>query len=243
MGCGRLAIFLCLTSQTAASQTSVPAGPLVRWPEAIGFVVVAATAFGTDGVIRRTIQGQGHNSGFRNGAALVGNVYGNAKYVIPALSLGTVGAKLAGSDDLYGAGRRALKSEILATGTTLLLKSLIGRRRPDISPDHPYRFHPFSLAYNSLPSGHTAVAFALATSLAMETEGSLLDIGLYGLAATTAFARMHVDKHWASDTVVGAAIGILAARLVQRSDRTGDGSAATAVHRGPGVTLRVSFAF
>ena len=242
MGRARLVVLLCLTSRTAASQASAPAGPLARWPEAIGFVAVAATAFVTDGVIRRTIQG--HTTGFRNGAAGVGNAYGNPKYVLPALSLGTIGARLAGSDGLYDAGRRALKSEVLATGTTLVLKSLVGRRRPDVAPHDPYRFHPFSLAYNSLPSGHTATAFALATSLAMETEGSLLDIGLYGIAATTAFARMHVDKHWASDTVVGAAIGILAARLVHRHDRSDEsGSPAARTTRGEGVTLRVDFAF
>jgi hypothetical protein len=58
----------------------------------------------------------------------------------------------------------------------------------------------------------------------MESQSDLTDVALYGLAATTAFARMHVDKHWASDLVVGAGIGILAARFVRRhshSDGTG----------------------
>jgi membrane-associated phospholipid phosphatase len=54
----------------------------------------------------------------------------------------------------------------------------------------------------------------------METKGALPDIILHGLAAGTAFARVHVNKHWASDTVVGAGIGILTARFVRRHDRS-----------------------
>ena len=79
-----------------------------------------------------------------------------------------------------------------------------------------------SIPRSSLPSGHTTVAFSFAASLAMETKSVLPDIFLYGLAATTIFARVHVDKHWASDTIVGAGLGILAARLVRRYDRSGE---------------------
>lgn len=213
-------LVLALTAHPAAAQQlgpDSPARPLVRWPEALGLVALTGITFVTDGSIRATIQG--HNSRFRNSVADLGNAFGNARYVYPALLLGTLGGKVVGSSDLNRVSWRAFKSTALGGAATLVLKSLIGRRRPEVSPDDPYRFSPISFSFNSLPSGHTTTAFALATSLAMETKSDLPDIVLYGLAATTAFARMHVDKHWASDTLLGAGIGILAARFVRRHDR------------------------
>jgi membrane-associated phospholipid phosphatase len=219
---GLLAV-LCLAGHRAAAQAVAEARPLVRWPEALGFVALTGITFVTDERIRGTILG--HNSGFRNTAAEIGNAFGNPRYVLPALVLGTISGKLAGWSDIHEPGWRALKSTALASGTALVLKSLIGRRRPDVSPDGPYRFSPLSFRFNSLPSGHTATAFGRATSLAMESRSHLADIVLYGLATTTAFARMHIDRHWASDTVVGAGVGILAARYVRRHDHsTGGGS-------------------
>lgn len=44
----------------------------------------------------------------------------------------------------------------------MILKSAIGWRRPNSSPDNPFRFTPFTFKDNSFPSGHTTVAFALA---------------------------------------------------------------------------------
>ena len=210
---------LFLAGQSGSAQTAVPQSrPLIRWPEALGFVALTGITFSTDGGIRTAIQG--HHSGFRNSVAGVGNTFGNSKLIFPALFFMTVGAKVAGSPDLYDGSWRSFRSAALATSTTLVLKSLIGRRRPDVNPHDPYRFNPISFTFNSFPSGHTTVAFSLATSLAMETKSRADDVLLYGLAASTAFGRMHVDKHWASDTVVGAAIGILAARYVRRHDHS-----------------------
>lgn len=235
------ALLVALAGRSADAQTGAPNRPVVRWPEAVGFVALAGTAFLSDEAIRWTIQG--HNTGFRNSVAYVGNAFGNPKYVLAALAISTAGARLAGWDGVFDPGWRALQTQVVAVGSTMVLKSLIGRRRPEVSPDDPYRFNPVSFSYNSLPSGHTTTAFALATSLALETNSIPLDVVLYGLATTTAFARMHVDKHWASDTVVGAAIGILAARLVHRRQRAGDSNSATLARRGPGVTLGMSFSF
>jgi membrane-associated phospholipid phosphatase len=217
-----LLLVLCLAGHPAAAQapnSGAQAPRLVRWPEALGFAAITGITFATDASIRATVQG--HNSSFRNSVAYVGNAFGYAKNVYPALLLGTLGGKVIGASDLYRVSWRALKSTALAGGATLVLKSLVGRRRPDVSPDDPYQFRPITFSSASLPSGHTTVAFSFAASLAMETKSVLPDIVLYGLAATTIFARVHVDKHWASDTIVGAGLGILAARIVRRYDRSG----------------------
>jgi membrane-associated phospholipid phosphatase len=132
------------------------------------------------------------------------------------LALGALGGKLAGSKVVSGVSWRALKSTLLAGAAVMVLKSAIGRQRPYQSPDDPYVFYPFTFSDSSMPSGHTAVAFSLAASLAAETRDKWSDAVFFGLATLTAFGRMHYDKHWASDTVVGAGIGILSARLINR---------------------------
>jgi membrane-associated phospholipid phosphatase len=212
-------LILCAAGPAAVAQTP-NARPLVSWPEAIGAVALTGITFLTDRDIRSTFQG--HDTRFRSSVADVGNMFGNVRYVYPLLLVGAVGSDAAGWSGFHRVSWRAFKSAVLGGGTTFVLKSLIGRRRPDVSPDDPYQFSPLSFRFNSFPSGHVTAAFALATSLSMETRSVLPDIVLYGLAASTAFGRMHVDKHWASDTVVAAGIGILAARYVRRHDRSGD---------------------
>lgn len=68
---------------------------------------------------------------------------------------------------------------------------------------------------NSFPSGHTATAFMTATMLHKE-YGHLspwISIGAYGVATATGVSRQLNNKHWMSDVMVGAGIGILATEL------------------------------
>ncbi|WP_163318253.1 phosphatase PAP2 family protein [Dysgonomonas sp. 520] len=68
---------------------------------------------------------------------------------------------------------------------------------------------------NSFPSGHTATAFVGAHILYKEyrDESKWVGIAGYTAAATTGFMRMHNKRHWFSDVVTGAGVGILSAEL------------------------------
>lgn len=64
---------------------------------------------------------------------------------------------------------------------------------------------------NSFPSGHTATAFAGATILHKEF-GNLspwYSIGGYTLATLTGLSRIMNNRHWLSDVIVGAGVGIV----------------------------------
>lgn len=65
---------------------------------------------------------------------------------------------------------------------------------------------------NSFPSGHTATAFMTATMLHKEYGHRSLwySIGGYTLATLTGVTRQLNNRHWMSDVMVGAGIGILA---------------------------------
>ena len=68
---------------------------------------------------------------------------------------------------------------------------------------------------NSFPSGHTATAFMTATMLHKEYghRSPWYSIGGYTLATVTGVARQLNNRHWMSDVMVGAGIGILATEL------------------------------
>jgi membrane-associated phospholipid phosphatase len=96
-------------------------------------------------------------------------------------------------DDWTGA-RQAVYSMGAAEGVSLLGKSVIHEQRPDHSDN------------NSFPSGHSAVAFASATTM-YRRYGWEIGLPAYALATLTASARVAADKHHWYDAVAGAAIG------------------------------------
>ncbi len=102
---------------------------------------------------------------------------------------------------------------LLETVATQASKALVGRARPYQDPDRDgLDFAPFS-NQTAFPSGHTAAAFALATTLGDAVGSRWARAGLYTLATGTAWARLAEEKHWLSDVVAGAAIGVLSARV------------------------------
>jgi hypothetical protein len=190
--------------------------PIFRWGEVLGVAATTGVALALDQTLRDRL----HDPHDAIGGTLsdVGNAFGDGVVVYSTLLGLSVGGKLLHQPGLYGVSSRALKSTIVGGAAAVVLKSMIGRERPTGSPEDPYEFHPFGFKDQSFPSGHTAVAFALATSFAREIEGQWDDAIFFTLASLTAYSRMHDDKHWASDVVFGAGVGILSARFVHRRE-------------------------
>jgi membrane-associated phospholipid phosphatase len=135
--------------------------------------------------------------------------------VYATVSVGLVGVGLIGGNhELARVGGRAVASVGLAGATTLVFKAVIGRSRP-FTGAGVLDFHPFNTADSTtgMPSGHTSVAFALATSLADDIHRPWATVGLYTLATGTGWSRINDDQHWFSDVVFGAIVGITSAKL------------------------------
>jgi membrane-associated phospholipid phosphatase len=135
--------------------------------------------------------------------------------VYATVSVGLVGVGLIGGNhEIARVGGRAVASVGLAGASTLVFKSVLGRSRP-FTGAGVLDFHPFNTADSttSMPSGHTSVAFALATSLADDIRRPWATVGLYTLATGTAWSRINDDQHWFSDVVFGAIVGITSAKL------------------------------
>ena len=74
---------------------------------------------------------------------------------------------------------------------------------------------PDTSTHNSFPSGHTATVFTGVEILYQEYKhyDPWIGIGGYAVAAGVGLLRIHNSRHWASDVVAGAGIGILSAKL------------------------------
>lgn len=108
-------------------------------------------------------------------------------------------------------GRRAAAAGLSSIGVTatvvnFALKPIGRRRRPDRDLEGvPLARHVPMPASRSLPSGHSATAFAFATGV-----GHVLPYAgapLRALAAVVAYSRVHTGVHYPGDVAAGALIG------------------------------------
>jgi membrane-associated phospholipid phosphatase len=124
--------------------------------------------------------------------------------------IGSAAVQLGTSVGLYAIGRVSrsgcasaigadlLRAQLVAQVLTLGLQYSIRRERPD----HGSGF--------SFPSGHTSVSFATATVL--QQFGWKAGLPAYALASYVAAQRVEANRHYLSDVVFGAAVGIVSAR-------------------------------
>lgn len=190
----------------------------IRWYEAAVVVGAVAALAPADEPVERWFQS--HRSGTTNDLADGFRRVGQPE-VWASVALGTIAVGLlAHRPPVTRAGLRITAGLGLAGSAALVLKELAGRSRPAAGKG-AFAFHPFSPETDSqgnevgasLPSGHTTMAFALAAGVADEVPGTAVHVALYVMATGTALSRLNDDKHWLSDTALGAAIGITGARL------------------------------
>ena len=119
----------------------------------------------------------------------------------------TVGLKLAGVEGRSDWGRFLASTAMsygLMAGFVNSIKYTAKEMRPDGS------------TANSWPSGHTATAFVGATILHKEyglTRSPWYSVAGYGVATATGVMRVLNNRHWVSDVLSGAGIGIMSGEL------------------------------
>jgi membrane-associated phospholipid phosphatase len=188
---------------------TVQAGSAIRWWHGVIAGGGVSALMLLDGPVQRFAQ---HNSG--SGADHVASVvrhFGQPE-VYGTIAVGLVATGLAiHKPGITRAGGRLVTTLLIAGASSSIGKFAFGRPRPDQSLDLD-GFAPFS-GQAALPSGHTTMAFALATSLADEIHRPWATVGLYALAGGVGWSRINDNRHWLSDVVAGALVGVTSAKL------------------------------
>jgi membrane-associated phospholipid phosphatase len=133
------------------------------------------------------------------------NHFDDVTQFIPGLAVYALNA--AGVKGKHSVARATASMAIGAAITSVIvttLKYTTNVVRPDES------------ASNSFPSGHTATSVVSATFLHKEYgqyRSPLYSIGAYSMAGATAVGRQINNRHWISDVLVGAGIGLISTEI------------------------------
>lgn len=192
----------------------IATGPLhwkkKEWIIAGSVAVAGVTLYAFDDEIRQIFQNNQNN-----------RLDFASKYIFEPWGSGLYPAVLFGGYYIYGLAAKDTRARKIALGGTQafimaafssqLLKHVFHRHRPDQdSPPNPYLWEgPFTgWNYTSLPSGHTTAAFAIA-SMMSKVYNDKIWVGVlsYSLATGVGLSRIYDNKHWASDVLIGAALG------------------------------------
>ena len=129
-------------------------------------------------------------------------------YGVAGLVAGSIAVPLASSSEQIqklGAVSRAFAVNNLAT---TFLKHAVHRSRP--KPTLSNAVPQDGDHAKSFPSGHSSNAMVAATSIVLMTPGKPLAFhaAIYGLGASIGMARIMADRHFLTDVLAGAAIGV-----------------------------------
>ena len=140
----------------------------------------------------------------------------------------------------FGEAQAMVRAGVLSTVSTLVFKLGFGRARPDEGVERDRWWD----GGRSMPSGHTALAFAVGTVFAEsgtpKRRWVRRSLG-YGLGVSMMYLRVKHDSHWFSDTIPGAAIGLAAGRFVLRTEPSGRRAEFFATPLEGGAMLAFSF--
>ena len=130
-----------------------------------------------------------------------GEIMGELGTLIGSASAVYVVGRLKDEPKVSHVGMDLIRSLAISEGLTQTLKYTTRRERPDHS------------SRNSFPSGHAADTFAFATALERHL-GWRGAVPAYAFASYVAVSRMPANRHWLSDAVFGAVVGVIAGRTV-----------------------------
>jgi len=213
-----------VTERDSLELAVLPSGPLFRASD----LVYAGLFFGSLAAIRpfdeldEALSPDRLPSGAPRTFASVGDVAGNGLVDYAASGAVFLTGKLIGDRRIARLGVRSLEALLVADLLVTPFKVGVGRMRPGGQGAHTDadEFVPLSFAtgYNSFPSGHTAHMFAIASTLSREFryEAPWVPFVAYPIATLVGASRVVGQKHWVTDVVAGAAVGLFAGHFIGR---------------------------
>ena len=227
------------TAASSAPRAPVTRVPLIRRSDlrATGWTLLATALVATqDREIARSFADSGlqANARYRSLSGSLTSIHERSMLGYSLIAF--VGGRLLGIAPVADGGLHV--AEAVAAGTIIgsFFKSTSGRARPRAANGDPFDFR-FAKGYTageyrSFPSLHEIGSFSAAAALTAEvarhapTAGRVVGVLAYGTAGAVGLSRMYSAEHWASDVVLGSAIGIFLGQRVVDHSHSGPPSAA-----------------
>lgn len=208
----RLSLYDVSGRQTASqtpllSDPSVVAKPNYKFMDDMTFIGVPLFVAGIIAKGEKKAFRQDYNNSHSNTRLLTNFKTGiddYTQYFGPAMTLGLKLGGVEGRSDWT----RLLVSSAMSYGLMAAFVNSIKYTATELRPDGSTR--------NSWPSGHTATSFVGATILHKEygmTRSPWFSVAGYGVATATGVMRVLNNRHWVSDVLSGAGIGIISGEL------------------------------
>ena len=119
---------------------------------------------------------------------------------------------------VYTVGRAKDLPKVSHVGMDLIQSLLVSEALVNTLKYATHRERPDGSDNRSFPSGHAADTFAFATALERHL-GWKGAVPAYIFSSYVAISRLPDNKHWLSDVVFGASVGIISGRTVTRHGR------------------------
>ena len=214
------------------------------WTVFGGVAAVTTLAFVYDDEIYDFVDGTFENEKW-NTASKCTDVFGEEYFILPSLALtytiGAVGEDCRFKNMSLAALQSFVYAEVASAGLKVLTcrlrpsevnsqQSMINSQQPTVNGQQstvngqtwlgPFK----SFKSTSFPSGHAMRSFALATTVAgFYPEKKWVGLVSYSLATMTSLGRVVSKEHWASDVIVGAALGYFIGRgVVKFNEKIGN---------------------
>jgi membrane-associated phospholipid phosphatase len=148
----------------------------------------------------------------------VGNALGDPLYTLPPLGLFYLYGHFNEDPKARQTSLLAVESLAISGAFTWTLKEIAQRPRPNSGESSTTWYGPTrNIADYSFPSGHSTVAFSIASVIAEEYGNNpYVPPIAYGLATLTGLSRIYGNNHWTSDVFIGGAIGYFVGKAVVR---------------------------
>lgn len=191
--------------------------------------VTFALSFADEPIQQAALRFRNRNTGLNNiskGLSDFGGIY----EVFTVAGIGAYGL-ISKNNRLANTALLSSQAYITSGVITTVLKFLSGRTRPSyylagveaeprfLGPFHK-RLNDANGSYenSSFPSGHSTVAFAVATVFASEYKDyPLVPVIAYTTASLISISRITENKHWVTDVVTGAALGFITGKMVVKN--------------------------
>lgn len=148
------------------------------------------------------------------GNATADKFFKPGKYIGQSPTL--IGASLA----VYAVGRIGDKPKVSHLGMDLVRAMAINETLTQALKFSTRRERPDGSDHRSFPSGHASTTFAVATALERHL-GWKGAAPVYLFSSYVATSRLHDNRHYLSDVIFGATVGIISGRTVTRHGSSG----------------------